>query len=735
VTRPLAAILACVVGVLAVLAWGPAQRTAGLHAVADLARVGVPRAEGPRRPVTDPLEVSRGRAREAFEAARPMSAAPITQPTARVADDSALAVEIASLSPSVVPQRGPVIVRGTVTNTTDETWQGINVYPCTSRSPMTTAAELAAAADSDPELAVCVRTRGFVTIDELAPGQTARYSIRVPRDELGIPDQPGVYWFNVQALGASSAGRDVVSDGRARSFLPVVDRGADPVDTTLVVPIRRTTVRDVEGRVAEPGAWGADLAPGGRLYDVLSFLEGTGSATVAVLLDPAVPDAVRQLAEGNPPRDLAGPDAEQGADPDPLDEPSRELAQAWLDRFVEVAGDNRLMVLPYGDLDLAATARHAPALYGRSVRQSEAVLESFELSGTPTVSPPSGLISDAALALVAGEDPTVLLSSESLPGEEGDPAALPTAAEVAGVPVGVYDVGVATGGPGPNDRLAPVALRQRMLAEAAIRTLTGDERPLRVNLPGDFDPGRLSGDFFPGLDRPYVALGPLVQPGPDEPSQLDALDYPRRQEERELSAGNIDTALQLLGAGEVLDRLLPDNDTISARVLREALATSSYQVRDNANTAGLAARQSLLWITTRLAKVTISAPPFVILSSGAGGPFAVTVSNGLEHRVLLRILARTDGELVIRAPETIELEAGASRTINLSAKAGSIGVHPVQLVTTDDQGTPLGSEAEISIRSNEVGKIIWVVMGAGVGILFLAITVRLTRRVRRARAA
>lgn len=727
--RPLAAVLACAVGVLAVLAWGPAERTAGLHAVADLARVGVPRADGPTVRLAAPLHASRGRTREGVPATA-------TRTAAHVADDSALAVEITSLSPSVVPQRGPVLVRGTVTNTTDETWEGINVYPCTSASPMTTAAELAAAAESDPELAVCVRTPTFVTIDELAPGQTARYRIRVPRDELGIPDQPGVYWFNVQALGASHEGRDVVSDGRARSFLSLVGQVEERVDTTLVVPFRRTTVRDVDGRVARPDDWGADLAPGGRLDNLLSFVEAAGSARLALLLDPAVPDAVRQLAEGNPPRDLTGAEAEEeteeGTDPTPLDQPTRELAQAWLDRFVEAAADHRLLVLPYGDLDLAATARYAPPLYGRSVRQAEAVLESFQLGGTPAVSPPSGLISGAGLALSAEEESTVLVSSEALPGEEGDPAALPTAAEVAGVPVGVYDRGVATGGPGPNARLAPVALRQRMLAEAAIRALSGDTRPLLVNLPGDFDPGNASGDFFTGLDRPYVGLGTLWEPGPDELTRVDALDYPRRQQDRELSPGNLDTAQQLVDAGEVLDRLLPDNDTIAARVLREALSASSYQVRDDAYTTGLTARQSVGWIVSRLEKVTISAPRFVILSSGAG-PFPVTVSNGLEHRVQLRILARTEGELVIRAPEMIDLDAGEARTLNLSARPGTIGVHTVQLVTTDDRGTPLGAEAEVSIRSSQVGRIIWVVMGVGVGILFLAIAVRLTRRVRRAR--
>ena len=52
----------------------------------------------------------------------------------------------------------------------------------------------------------------------------------------------------------------------------------------------------------------------------------------------------------------------------------------------------------------------------------------------------------------------------------------------------------------------------------------------------------------------------------------------------------------------------------------------------------------------------------------------------------------------------------------------------------DESGRPLGAAEEISVRSNKVGRIIWVIMGAGVGILFLAIAVRLVRRVRGARA-
>ena len=46
-------------------------------------------------------------------------------------------------------------------------------------------------------------------------------------------------------------------------------------------------------------------------------------------------------------------------------------------------------------------------------------------------------------------------------------------------------------------------------------------------------------------------------------------------------------------------------------------------------------------------------------------------------------------------------------------------MHPVRLVATDSKGNPLGSVDELDIRSNTVSKVIWVILGAGVGILML----------------
>ena len=71
----------------------------------------------------------------------------------------------------------------------------------------------------------------------------------------------------------------------------------------------------------------------------------------------------------------------------------------------------------------------------------------------------------------------------------------------------------------------------------------------------------------------------------------------------------------------------------------------------------------------------------------------------------------------------------------LDRRHPSVGVHNVTLRLTDSTGTPLGSsDSGCPIRSAEVSRVIWVILGAGVVLLFGAIAVRLVRRVRRRRA-
>jgi hypothetical protein len=69
----------------------------------------------------------------------------------------------------------------------------------------------------------------------------------------------------------------------------------------------------------------------------------------------------------------------------------------------------------------------------------------------------------------------------------------------------------------------------------------------------------------------------------------------------------------------------------------------------------------------------------------------------------------------------------------LAAHTDSLGVHNVRLALVDTEGTPLGATAKVPVRSGQVGQVIWWIIGAGLALLFIAITIRLTRRIARAR--
>jgi hypothetical protein len=59
----------------------------------------------------------------------------------------------------------------------------------------------------------------------------------------------------------------------------------------------------------------------------------------------------------------------------------------------------------------------------------------------------------------------------------------------------------------------------------------------------------------------------------------------------------------------------------------------------------------------------------------------------------------------------------------------------VTLVLTNERGQAARCLRHLPIRAEEVSRLIWVIIGAGVALLFGAIVVRLIRRVLRSRAS
>ena len=445
--------------------------------------------------------------------------------------DDPLEVTISTMTPSALPATDDIRITGTVVNRTDEAWSSVRLYAFAGDElrdvpiePMRNQGqlELAMSTPADEVVGERILDAGRPgEVEALAPGASATYTIVVPPDAVEVT-RAGVYWFGVHALGVSaSTPDDDVADGRARTFLPYVPRRFEetPVTTSLVVPLSQPVRYAPDGSVDDVEGWSRALAPDGRLSRLLDFVDDS-DRPVTWLVDPALPDAVAHLARGNRPRSL-GPSRPPGGDgtgdgggasEGPTDEPTAEeptaepepeplpefarTAATWLDRLGEAVTGDDVLALPYGNLDVPATLAHAPELLDLALAQRSTALDDLQVETTPAITSPSGYLdSDTIRAADAG---TRLLVTDRMLGSEP-----PAAVEADGRRLLVTSYGATQGSPGPGASLTSVGIRQRLLAEAAVRVVKNDRRPLVAVLPLEWGLSDPAG-FFGRRRRPRL---------------------------------------------------------------------------------------------------------------------------------------------------------------------------------------------------------------------------------------
>jgi hypothetical protein len=342
------------------------------------------------------------------------------------------------------------------------------------------------------------------------------------------------------------------------------------------------------------------------------------------------------------------------------------------------------------------------------------------------VASPSGYLSAESLRTV-DRDAVILVTDRML-------AKAPAVASVRGRRLVATSSGAIEGGPAPGDPRGTIALRQRILAEAAVRFLKPARSPLVVLLPPDWVPPT-SGSFFSGFDLEWLDLTSVTGATEALPAQsrsADEMRYPERQTIFELDAANFSAANALRRAGETLQALLTLNNLIGGTVTDQALASTSYAARARPDSNRAAADRSRQWIEERMQEVRVSTPSAVTLSS-INGSFPASIFNDLDQPVTVSLAARgSDEELRIADVGEVDLLPQGSTTVLLEARTDTPGVHNVTIVVTDKTGRPLGGSDELSIRSARVSNVIWLFLAAGIGLLFGTIAFRLVRRVRAA---
>ena len=663
-------------------------------------------------------------------------------PAAAAEDDTPapLTVELTRLSPSTIPQKGKIVLAGTVRNDSDEIWSAINVHPVVSAVPMTDREQLAAAAASDPTVEIGERLTQvgqFAAIGDLLPGQSTTFRISLAVKDLPISTSPGVYWIGVHALGQNATGRDGIADGRARTFIP---RVADDAETSvaLVLPLRERVRRDHVGRLLDTSDWSATLADDGRLERIAALLNTAGGLPATMLVDPAVIDAVASVAANNPILSLGDGQATEPTE-EPTDEPSdsatpsrsavdrlgptdRANAARWLAQVKTASNWQTVLGLGYADPDTASLARHRRQLLTLAAKESAAAFKLLGVDAIPAVAPATGWLDDGALGSIAAGT-MVLVSDHSAP-RTRSLWRTPKSQDLV-----LTDEQAASGGPGPTTPLDALAVRQRIVSDAALRAQQGTTGPMVVELPADWDPGPRwkSSDFFAGLNLPWLDLVPLDRQADSTPTFDAALGYPASERHDEVGLANVSASRTLTTTATVMGQLLRSTNDVQHSLNGIALEAVSYHARDDQAIARDQILDTNLTMRARLDRVSVIGTDFVTLSGGSG-TLTVTLVNQLDQPIRVGIAPRTsNADVRIETPKPLDMAPGQRTVLRLRARASSIGVHEVTLTPVTADGAELGTPLTFSLRTSQVGKLIWVVLVCG-GLLLIVMILRRIRR-------
>ena len=689
----------------------------------------------------------------------PLSGAAVAGTLVAAEVEDPLVVRIDTIT-AVLPRSGNVEITGTVTNVSPDTFTRVNLHVFSSQSPLTDAATLSASAAIDPSADVGPRVTEpgtFATVDILEPGETAGFADSVPVELLGIPDIAGVYWIGIHALGDGASPRDEVADGRARTFIPLLPAEATSgevrQEAAIILPLRSRVWFDADGRIGGTERWARWLAEGGRLDATLDIADTAGATPYSWLVDPAILLALVRLSTGNSPRSIAPDPTVEGQQPTPTETPAEtestpaptltpsappedELTQEqqalataaadWLNRLRTVANGRTILTLPFGDLDVSAAVRHSPVRLGEAVDRSARVMSDLGLASQPTLAPENDVLSPEALT-AASQETTVLLGDNAFASPPASPSSI---VRLLGHPVVVTSTGAESGGPGPTAADDPLALRQRLLSEAAIRLVAQDPAPVVLTVPSGWKPADAA-SFFAGLSEPWLNV--VAVPGVADPAAPDlpasSLAYTETDETDELDAAHFDAATAASDAATVLEGVLSAQTTIETQVRDELLVTLSQQHRAQPRLAIAAANRAAASLRADLGKIQIEGPTAVTLSSDSG-PIGATLVNLLDQAVTVRIEATSDGQLTVSGTGVRELGPGSRSPLRFEVQTTRPGVHNVRLEVTTVDGTPIGSFDELPVRAAGVSDLIWIIMSGAALVFFGAIGYRLPRQIR-----
>jgi hypothetical protein len=664
-----------------------------------------------------------------------------------LADETGLTVSIESIDPSILRSGDRLRLSGSVQNDSDHSWSDAKVYLEMSELPADTKSELDAfALTGDEKFGDRIVALGyFDEIGAIKAGQGSAYHLSIPYEQLrasgALGGGAGVYHIAVAVLASEAGFRDTNADARTDALLPVEDSDTPPTQETSVttlIPITAPVPRQ-SADVFAGDRLAAALGFGGRLRNLLDFVMAAPPDSVDLVVDPALLDALRAMADGYQVIDLAdGPDAE------PQPGQGQQDAVQWLDDFHTAAVTQTVDFLPWANADTSGLA--AAGLPGVAEAAYRATRQFASQSDWPTApivdwqsnseSTRRGLVvawRGGARVHVVSQDALTQLQNDA----NGYPPPLATV-DTHSAPLTVTVSRSDLAGAPFDASTTALEFRQRLLADAMVRAISSTPNPSTViAAPFRWNPGFVlepNVDLTSAYDSSLVSprrLGELTIDSPSAPQPVfyqGPIDITARQP---LMSTGLESAIKRLrNAGRVYTALLTDGHDAALgfdQQLGEAASAAWLWQQKRGETL---IRRSALTMSNQIRKVTVTGPEFVALSSEAGR-FPLTVSNGLDVSVTVNVsVVPRNPALSIDPIEPIVLGPGQQRVVEVQSRAAGSGVTSVRARLATSAERPFGRAWDFDIRATRIGVAIWILLGVLIAALFGGAALRIARRIR-----
>jgi len=677
-----------------------------------------------------------GRSAGHTRALRPQAQPPVPPPR------QPLSIE--TLTPSYLRPGTPVRVSGTVFNDTDAVWGDAQVGMMVSGSPFTSTSEISAATQADPyedfagEQILAPGT--FDDIGNIAPGESRTFSMTVPFRQLDPSGGDGVYWVGAELRVTDGDGlRGSVA--RTLTFMPLVSdpAGVPKVDLAMLWPLLAPVPWN--GRQYVRDSLARQVGATGRLRMLAELGASARKNPLTWVVDPAVLDHVNRMTRGF---------TVQGRRVRADSDAARDAA-SWMRLVRGALSRSVALAMPYGNPDVASLA-HAdirPGLRGAH-RAGERVLNALGVARVPLMWPPGGRAdADVLQKADEAEADVALLSRDTfehppsravldLPRPDAGRRPGPTATGSDTLPSLVVPRDQSRAGLRAQPGWSALEWRQLILANTALRALYGGEQGhTAIAMPSPRwwpDGAWRRADLFGGLQVPWlnrVSASALVSA--PHPTYAGGLDYPESAQNRELGPAIMSKVRRLRRTSRTVDSLLADPE--ANRVLNDeafGLSTSTAW-RDDRPTGREIVTDHVTTNREMIQSIDLEAPNFVTLSS-ASGRFPISITNGLDAPVTvdLAVTAR-DPRMTVAPIGPVTLQRDQRVTVTVLTNSRGVGITTLTARMRTQTGQQFGPVATFQVRTTQIGTLVWVVMGVGGAVLFIAAGRRIFLRVRRHR--